>query len=102
MAAGEKVFAVALVGLSTNLASPLSWTHHYVWILPMAVAVLSTGVPRWARCRRLLGSLGLCLFAVGRTAGVRGRSFTFLQQVVGNLGPVVGVVLVVGLAAAGG
>ena len=47
---GEKVFAVALVGLSTNLASPLSWTHHYVWILPMAVAVLSTGVPRWARC----------------------------------------------------
>ena len=45
----EKVFAVALVGLTTCLASPLSWTHHYVWILPMAMAVLSPGVPRWAR-----------------------------------------------------
>ena len=48
--AGEKVFAVALVGLCTCLASPLSWTHHYVWILPMGAAVvLSRGLPRWAR-----------------------------------------------------
>ena len=30
--AGEKVFAVALVGLCTCLASPLSWTHHHVWV----------------------------------------------------------------------
>jgi alpha-1,2-mannosyltransferase len=98
---GEKVFAVALVGLCTNLASPLSWTHHYVWILPMAVAVLSSGVPRWARYLGGLWVLWVCAclpLSVLPYAGARERSFTFLQQVVANLGPMVGFVLVVGLA----
>ena len=67
---GEKVFAVAIVGLSTCLASPLSWTHHYVWILPLAVAaVLAHGVPRWARrLGRLLGRVGRGLPAAGHAA----------------------------------
>jgi alpha-1,2-mannosyltransferase len=98
---GEKVFAVALVGLCTNLASPLSWTHHYVWILPMAVAVLSAGVPRWARYLGGFWVLWICAclpLSVLPYAGARERSFTLLQQVVANLGPVVGFVLVVGLA----
>ena len=46
---GSKVFGVALVGLTTCLASPLSWTHHYVWILPFAVALFAPGLPRWVR-----------------------------------------------------
>ena len=46
---GQKVFAIALVGLCTNLASPVSWTHHYVWILPMGVAVLTQALPRGGR-----------------------------------------------------
>jgi len=98
---GEKVFAVALVGLCTNLASPLSWTHHYVWILPMGVAVLSAGVPRWARYLGGFWVLWICAclpLSVLPYAGARERSFTLLQQVVANLGPVVGFVLVVGLA----
>jgi alpha-1,2-mannosyltransferase len=98
---GEKVFAVAIVGLCTNLASPLSWTHHYVWILTLAVAVLRSGVPLWAR---YLGGLwvlwvSICLpLAVLPYGGGRERSFDFLQQFVANLGPVLGVALVVGLA----
>jgi alpha-1,2-mannosyltransferase len=98
---GEKVFAVALVGLCTNLASPLSWTHHYVWILPMGVAVLSSGVPRWARYLGGFWVIWVCAclpLAVLPYAGGRERSFTLLQQIIANLGPVVGVVLVVGLA----
>ncbi len=98
---GERVFAVAIVGLCTNLASPLSWTHHYVWILPMAVAVvMSTGVPLWAR--RIAGFwvvwVCACLpLAVLPYGGGRERSFDFLQQLVANLGPLVGVALVVAL-----
>jgi alpha-1,2-mannosyltransferase len=98
---GEKVFAVAIVGLCTCLASPLSWTHHYVWILPLAVAVLRSGVPLWAR---YLGGfwviwVSICLpLAVLPYGGGRERSFDFLQQSVANLGPILGVVLVVGLA----
>ncbi|HEX6758231.1 MAG TPA: glycosyltransferase 87 family protein [Propionibacteriaceae bacterium] len=97
----EKVFAVAIVGLTTCLASPLSWTHHYVWILPMAMAVLSSGVPRWAR---YVGGfwvvwVSVCLpLAVLPYGGGRERQFDFLQQVVANLGPMLGVILLVGLA----
>ncbi len=98
----EKVFAVALVGLCTNLASPLSWTHHYVWILPMAVAVvMRTGLPRWVRGVAGFWVVWVCAclpLAVLPYGGGRERSFTLLQQLVANLGPIVGVLLVVGLA----
>ena len=97
----EKVFAVALVGLTTCLASPLSWTHHYVWILPMAMAVLSPGVPRWAR---YVGGfwviwVSVCLpLAVLPYGGARERQFDLLQLIVANLGPLLGLTLLIGLA----
>jgi alpha-1,2-mannosyltransferase len=97
----EKVFAVAIVGLTTCLASPLSWTHHYVWILPLGMAVLSTGVPRWARYVGGFWVVWVCVclpLAVLPYGGGRERQFDFLQQLVANLGPVIGVILVVGLA----
>ena len=97
----EKVFAVAIVGLTTCLASPLSWTHHYVWILPMAMAVLSPGVPRWARYVGGLWVVWVCVclpLAVLPYGGGRERQFDFLQQLVANLGPMLGVILLMGLA----
>ena len=97
----EKVFAVAIVGLTTCLASPLSWTHHYVWILPMAMAVLSPGVPRWARYVGGFWVVWVCIclpLAVLPYGGGQERQYDFLQQLVANLGPVLGVILLVGLA----
>jgi alpha-1,2-mannosyltransferase len=97
----EQVFAVAIVGLTTCLASPLSWTHHYVWILPMAMAVLSPGVPRWARYIGGFWVVWVCVclpLAVLPYGGGRERQFDFLQQLVANLGPMLGVILLVGLA----
>ena len=97
----EKVFAVAIVGITTCLASPLSWTHHYVWILPLGMAVLSPGVPRWARYIGGLWVVWVCIclpLAVLPYAGGRERQFNFLQQLVANLGPILGVILLVGLA----
>jgi alpha-1,2-mannosyltransferase len=97
----EKVFAVALVGLTTCLASPLSWTHHYVWILPMAMAVLSPGVPRWARYLGGFWVIWVCVclpLALLPYGGGRERQFDFLQQVVANLGPILGLILMIGLA----
>jgi alpha-1,2-mannosyltransferase len=98
---GEKVFAIAIVGLTTCLASPLSWTHHYVWILPMAMAVLSPGVPRWARYVGGFWVVWVCAclpLAALPYGGGRERQFDFLQQLVANLGPMLGVILLVGLA----
>jgi len=116
--AGQQVFAVGLVGLATCLASPLSWTHHYVWILPMAAAVVlqrarvtaraatdpadpRRPLPRWARYLAGFWVVWVCAclpLAVLPYGGGRERTFTVLQSLVANLGPVVGVVLVVGLA----
>jgi alpha-1,2-mannosyltransferase len=105
---GQQVFAVGLVGLATCLASPLSWTHHYVWIVPMAVAVVhprppgaSEPLPRWVRYLAGGWALWVCAclpLAVLPYGGGRERTFTFLQSLVANLGPALGVVLVIGLA----
>lgn len=39
-AAGDEVTALALTGLTANLVSPMSWTHHLVF-LPVAVLILA-------------------------------------------------------------
>ena len=97
---GQRVFAVALVGLCTNLASPLSWTHHYVWILPMGVAVLTAVLPRWVRV--LAGSwvVWVCLcppLALLPYGNRVEQTYTPLQELVANLGPLLGVALVLAL-----
>jgi alpha-1,2-mannosyltransferase len=99
--AGQRVFAIALVGLCTNLASPLSWTHHYVWILPMGVAVLTSVLPRWVKVVAGFWVVWVCLcpplalLPYGKQVEL---TYSPLQEVVANLGPVTGVVLVVALA----
>ncbi len=47
---GRGVTAVATVGIGTALASPFSWTHHWVWALPLGLSVLSLAPhrPRFA------------------------------------------------------
>ncbi|MGI3784239.1 MAG: glycosyltransferase 87 family protein [Janthinobacterium lividum] len=99
--AGQRVFAIALVGLCTNLASPLSWTHHYVWILPMGVAVLTAVLPRWVRVLAGFWVVWVCLcpplalLPYGKQVEL---TYTPLQELVANLGPLTGVALVLGLS----
>jgi alpha-1,2-mannosyltransferase len=35
--AGEEVLAVALCGLASAALAPFAWSHHYVWVVPLAV-----------------------------------------------------------------
>ncbi len=96
----QKAFAVAVVGLTTCLASPLSWTHHYVWILPFAAALFSAGLPRWVRWLGGFWVIWVCIclpLAVLPYGGRQERQFDAVQQLVANLGPVLGVVLIAGL-----
>jgi alpha-1,2-mannosyltransferase len=44
--AGDELAAVALVGLAGVLASPISWVHHAVWIVPVSGVVLGDGRTR--------------------------------------------------------
>jgi alpha-1,2-mannosyltransferase len=98
---GHQAFGVALAGMTTCLVSPLSWTHHYVWILPFAVALFGPGLPRWVRYVGgfwvvwVCACLPLAVLPYGRAVE---RSYDGLQQLVANLGPLVGVLLFAGLA----
>ncbi|MFX4272810.1 glycosyltransferase 87 family protein [Propionibacteriaceae bacterium Y1685] len=43
---GEEALAVCLVGFTGLLASPVSWSHHFVWVVPLAIVL-------WRRRRHL-------------------------------------------------
>lgn len=51
--AGEVRFAVALCGVASLLASPVSWLHHFVWVVPLAFSLWELGrrrvpvLPTW-------------------------------------------------------
>lgn len=38
--AGQRQLALCLAGITSLLASPISWSHHYVWIIPLTVVLL--------------------------------------------------------------
>lgn len=102
---GAHVLAIAFVGLGSNLASPLSWTHHFVWILPLAVAVLyqlrrrpwpgaradHVPMPRWLLISSativLYVSACLPLALLPYNAGAADH-YTALQEFIANFGPV--------------
>lgn len=100
---GEKVFAVGLVGLATCLASPLSWTHHHVWAAVLLVAVtLRSTLPAWSVWlgRAWMVWIALCLpLAVLPYGSHKEVQYTLGQKLVGNLGPTLGTILVLGLVA---
>ncbi len=114
---GAKVFAVGIVGLATNLASPLSWTHHYVWILPLGIAVLQqisrrrwpdvggdrrdTELPRWVTvgCAVWVLWVSACLMLAVLPYGHDVEStYGAGQELIANFGPVLGAVIIIGLA----
>jgi alpha-1,2-mannosyltransferase len=34
---GHRVLGIALVGMASDVASPFSWSHHWVWLAPLVV-----------------------------------------------------------------
>lgn len=99
---GERVFAVGLVGMATCIASPLSWTHHHVWAAVLLVAVsVASRIPRWAQWTGLAwmvwvaACLPLAILPYGAHVEV---GYSAGQDLVGNLGPVLGSVLIVALS----
>ena len=119
---GAHILAIGMVGLGTNLASPLAWTHHFVWILPFGLAVIYqlhrlTGDPRrliWPGARAdhvplprwmILGG-GLMVFyictslplAVLPYAGDVENTYNAGQRLIANFGPLMALALMVATA----
>ncbi len=57
---GNDLAGFTVIGLAAALASPISWTHHLVWIIP-ALAVLVSASISYSGFRRYL----LCGVAIG-------------------------------------
>lgn len=63
-AAGDDVIALLAIACWALLASPISWSHHWVWVGPLAVIGLWAGQRSGVRFRLLLALIGL-VFVLG-------------------------------------
>ncbi len=90
--------AVVLVGLTTALASPVSWTHHFVWIVPLAVLLL---IHRTGRLVAVSGTLlvvwlWLAPYSVLPAGGMKELDYTAGEILLSGVTPVLGLVVLVG------
>jgi alpha-1,2-mannosyltransferase len=91
----RRLAALVVVAAWCLLASPVSWSHHWVWAVPALVAVADA---RWATTRRvrlLVGGAGALVVALAPLLWGRG-----LGQVVDDAYAWAAVLLVVGSAVA--
>lgn len=96
---GAPAYAVGLLGLATGVVSPISWTHHYVWVIVVAIGALAAGprIPDWLRWASLAWSawVSLCPVLVFLPYGMNAElGYTVGQHIVGGVTPVLGALLI--------
>ena len=96
---GLHVEAVSVVGVAALYASPISWSHHWVWALPLVAATWRR--VGWLRgAREVVLPLVLLVFVlapiwwVPRTGGVE-TTWTFWQALAGSSYVIAGAALLV-------
>lgn len=55
---GDELTAFTLVGLTTNVISPISWSHHLVWVIPAIIVLADAAVRRREASRGLMHRAG--------------------------------------------
>jgi alpha-1,2-mannosyltransferase len=63
--AGQELAGIALCGLTGLLISPISWNHHWVWVLPGTVVAVTAAARRPTRGRLARLACWLAPFLVG-------------------------------------
>ena len=68
---GDELVGVTLTGLVACLVSPISWTHHLIWVVPAILVLIDVALgtpvtaPDWLRDRRLVaGATALAASAI--------------------------------------
>ncbi|NES29763.1 DUF2029 domain-containing protein [Micromonospora terminaliae] len=51
---GDELTAFTLVGLTANVISPISWSHHLVWVIPAIIVLADAAVRRREASRGLV------------------------------------------------
>ena len=102
--AGEWVTAISVMALAVLYASPVSWSHHWVWIIPLGVSLIRAVHRQWGgRAAVVAGVLWYGLFVLRSIWWVpyrddRELSWTFWQSIPGNSHLILGLVAFVVLA----
>jgi len=81
---GHRLAALACCGVTGTLVSPMSWTHHWVWLVPLLIAMATAA---WRRRSWLWTLATVALFAVfANPASLPwpGRDPTLLRTLHGN------------------
>ena len=63
---GHELEAWLIVGVTAQLASPVSWTHHWIWLAP---AVLLAALYARTRVQRTGAALAVVMLLIGSSAG---------------------------------
>lgn len=70
-AEGDELTAFVLVGLTTNVISPISWSHHLVWVIPAILVLADAAIRRRSASRGMARAGGQPIAPHGLT-GVGG------------------------------
>lgn len=65
LAAGEAGLALGLNALAALLISPISWSHHWVWCVPVILTLASMARRRRSVTAGMAAACGLVVFAAG-------------------------------------
>ena len=82
---GQRLAGLACCGVTGALVSPISWTHHWVWVIPLLVAMAATA---WRRRSPVWALAAVALFTAFSGLDPMpwpGRHPSLLRTVEGNL-----------------
>jgi alpha-1,2-mannosyltransferase len=102
--ADERVTAISVTALAVLYASPVSWSHHWVWIIPLGISLIRAVDRRWGRRAAVATAvLWYGLFVLRSIWWVpyrddRELSWSFWQSIPGNSHLILGMVAFVVLA----
>lgn len=94
---GRELLAVSVTGILSTLVSPVSWTHHWVWFIPLIVGLAAFVAERgWAARLLVVAMLPLVMLGPNKPAARAGFGWPAWRATVGN-GYALAGVLVIGL-----
>ena len=102
--ADERVTAISVMALAVLYASPVSWSHHWVWIIPLGISLIRAVDRQWGRRVAVVtGVLWYFLFVLRSIWWVpyrddRELSWTFWQSIPGNSHLILGLLAFIVLA----
>ncbi len=94
---GYAALGVCLSGVAGLLASPVSWSHHFVWIVPLGLLLARPGVPVAARVvgYTFVGWAALAPFKKLPSGGDVELTYTISQIALSSVTPALGVGLLI-------